>query len=298
MARTKQTTRKKTGVKTIRKSSASKSSSHKSHTEESKSEREDVDYNKMTVSDLKKLLQERGINWKQLPKSGKSTHVKKDFVDALLEEKSSVKSSPKKELIKSVKKSPHKDTSEPHLPYDVIKYLLKLSDDYSTIMKMCTSSKELLKHCDFKFWQLLINKKIGEKARKCLSIKDCQSLMADYDILTKIIQEMSYIKNDASFEGILSLEFKVKNKVKYIKVYGDDFFDKIDGNKMTIKEIVNLILSLDKKIIDEMEFIIVPPESDYFSYFYIYKDIKASYFKASSRNEFIGTQKKPFFIWI
>ena len=96
MARTSQKSR---IPKAPRKSHASKVAARKSSPSGS-------EYDKMTVVQLKQLLEDRGVDWKLLPKSGKSTHIKKDFIDALKEndagpsipkEKSPPKKSPPKE---------------------------------------------------------------------------------------------------------------------------------------------------------------------------------------------------------
>ncbi len=86
-------------TKESRKANASKKLLNKTSKSTEKSEKSNIDYESKTVVQLKKLLEEKGIDWKELPKSGKSTHIKQDFIDALekSDEKTiSSKSSPKK----------------------------------------------------------------------------------------------------------------------------------------------------------------------------------------------------------
>jgi hypothetical protein len=42
-----------------------------------------ITYDDMTIPELKELLNKRNIDWKKLPKSGKSSHIKQDFITAL-----------------------------------------------------------------------------------------------------------------------------------------------------------------------------------------------------------------------
>jgi hypothetical protein len=138
---------------------------------------------------------------------------------------SPVKSSTKKKSTeKSVVSRKPSTSSEPLIPYDTIKYMVEMSDDYPAIIQLCSSSKKILRYCDYNFWQRLVKKKLGEKARKCLDIKDCQSLIVDYDILTKIIHETVQISRRVYFDPIIGLEFEKDKagKFKYILAYGDD----------------------------------------------------------------------------
>ena len=79
--------------KAPRKSHASKVTARKSTSSGS-------EYDKMTVPQLKQLLEDRGADWKLLPKSGKSTHIKKDFIDALKEDDAGPGIIPKKKVVK------------------------------------------------------------------------------------------------------------------------------------------------------------------------------------------------------
>ena len=90
MARTSQKSR---IPKAPRKSHASKVAARKSSPSGS-------EYDKMTVVQLKQLLEDRGVDWKLLPKSGKSTHIKKDFIDALKEDDAGPGIIPKKKVVK------------------------------------------------------------------------------------------------------------------------------------------------------------------------------------------------------
>lgn len=305
MARTKQTARKETGGKVPRKSHSSKSKLNKSSVDKEKKEhispklQSITDYNKMTVADLKKLLEQNGIDWKTLPKTGKTGHVKKDFVDALAKKEKTVKKSPVKEksLVKSVKKSPVKSSKnhgEPYLPYDVIKYMIEMSDDFATTLKMCTSSKELMKHCDLKFWHRFVHKTIGENAPICKSIENCQDLILDYDILTKMLNEYAENGTPVNLEGIGSINFKTKKgKLQFIEM---DIESSVHDKKLSIKEAA---LALYNVIGKNIEFMLEFDQDDYYLLSSIpFDEIRNAYLKAKSRKQFILTIKSPGFIWI
>lgn len=183
-------TKEKTGKKPLNKTSKS--------TEES--EKSNIDYESKTVVQLKKLLEEKGIDWKDLPKSGKSTHIKQDFIDALEKsdekpkssESSSKKSKKSKKLQKTSKSSADTDeevekTKSPKIPQKGKKESVKGDKRVHTYNLLIRTRED-----KDDIWPTLM-----------ISAKSIKQLMIEYEEYIRKNRELDDHLEDEDYENVL-----------------------------------------------------------------------------------------------